>query len=112
MALLGEIGEGDLQKVFNDAGENIDARPKQPFNFCAGSPHLSSRRRGFAGTNGNHAAERVTAPAAPVRIQSRAARCAAAISSAVISAAISRRSRTASLLPCMAARLNHLCAVT
>src|SRR5262249_34343658 len=44
--------------------------------------------------------------------QSRAARCAAAISASDISAAISRRYRTASLLPRIAARLNHLGAET
>src|SRR5262245_14697124 len=44
--------------------------------------------------------------------QSRAARCAAEISSGDISVAISRRSRTASWLPRIAARLNHLWAAT
>src|SRR5262249_35102630 len=44
--------------------------------------------------------------------QSRAARWAVVISRSDISAAISWRSRTASALPAMAARLNHLCAET
>src|SRR5215470_16667982 len=44
--------------------------------------------------------------------QSRAARCACAISASVISKAISRLRRIASVLPRMAARLNHLCADT
>src|SRR5207245_2573572 len=57
-----------------------------------------------------HAAAR--APAQPIRIQSRAARWAVAISLSDISAAISWRNRTASRLPFMAARLNHLCAMT
>src|SRR5262245_15727932 len=95
-----------------DEKRTLSARPNQPFIFVLGR-HVYPREGGNSrGRMAAYAAERVTVPAAPVRIQSRAARCAAAISAAVISAAISRRSRTASLLPCMAARLNHLCAVT
>src|ERR1700743_804806 len=45
-----------------------------------------------------------------VVIQSRASRCAAAISVSDISSATSRRIRTASERPLRAARLNHLCA--
>src|SRR5262245_6174086 len=44
--------------------------------------------------------------------QARAERWASAISMSDICPAISWRSRTASLLPCKAAMLNHLCALT
>ena len=94
------------------AGTRLRRKRRRPSPRCTSSSS-ASRKRKKRRRSGRHAGAGVDAGAAALpRSQSRAARCATAISASDIWLAISRRSRIASVLPFTAARLNHLCAET
>ena len=100
-ALSGSLGDDRSRSL----ARLRDAKRQRPSPRCTSSSSASLKKQtaqaAIAGAAG---------AAALPRSQSRAARCATAISASDIWLAISRRSRIASVLPFTAARLNHLCA--